>query len=115
MKAISLQLELMLMTLRKQWWWRKTPLITKIVAVLASLSHLYVMMKAFKDFLILAWNVRGFASRKSWNHMHDLVSRYKPDVIFLFETHTMFVSSERFWDREGYEKIEIQEAQGHSG
>jgi hypothetical protein len=72
-------------------------------------------MIAFKEFTILAWNVRGFANRKSWNHMHDVVSKYKPNVILLFETHTLFNSAERFWNREGYEKIEIQEAQGHYG
>jgi exonuclease III len=73
------------------------------------------MTGAFNDFSILAWNVRGFANRKSWTHMHDLVNRYKPDVIFLFETHTSFASAERFWAREGYDKIGILEAQGHSG
>jgi endonuclease/exonuclease/phosphatase family metal-dependent hydrolase len=73
------------------------------------------LMIAFKEFSVLAWNVRGFANKKSCNHMHDVVSKYKPDVIFLFETHTLFSSAEQFWNREGYEKIEIQEAQGHSG
>jgi hypothetical protein len=72
-------------------------------------------MIAFKDFSVLAWNVRGFANMKSWNHMHDVVSKYKPNVIFLFETHTLFSSAEQFWNREGYEKIEIQEAHGYSG
>jgi hypothetical protein len=47
--------------------------------------------------------------------MHDIVNRYKPDVIFLFETHTSFTSSKSFWAREGYDKIEIQEARGQSG
>jgi hypothetical protein len=73
------------------------------------------LMIAFKEFSVLAWNVRGFANKKSCNHMHDVVSKYKPDVIFLFETHTLFSSAEQFWNRKGYEKIEIQEAQGHSG
>ncbi|GAU48967.1 hypothetical protein TSUD_188140 [Trifolium subterraneum] len=54
-------------------------------------------------------------NQKSWNHMHDLISRYKPDVIILIETHTLFHSCERFWYREGYEKIEIQEVQGQAG
>jgi exonuclease III len=72
-------------------------------------------MIEFKDLSILAWNVRGFANKKSWNHMHDLIRRYSPDVIFLFETHTLFSSSESFWNREGYEKIEIQEVQGQAG
>jgi hypothetical protein len=41
------------------------------------------LMIAFKEFSVLAWNVRGFANKKSCNHMHDVVSKYKPDVIFL--------------------------------
>jgi hypothetical protein len=107
------QLMLMRMTtMRQRWWWRTLPSATSTTAALALFFNLIVMMKAFNDFSILAWNVRGFANRKSWNHMHDIVNRYKPDVIFLFETHT---SSKSFWAREGYDKIEIQEARGQSG
>jgi hypothetical protein len=69
----------------------------------------------FKDFSILAWNVRGFANKKSKNHVHDLVRRYKPDIIILFETHTLFATAESYWARENYVKIDIQEVQGHYG
>jgi len=73
------------------------------------------MMMSFKDFSVLSWNVRGFANRKSHTHMHEILSRFKPDFIFLSETHTRFEKSKRFWDREGYENVEIVEAEGQSG
>ncbi|MCH80273.1 RNA-directed DNA polymerase (Reverse transcriptase) [Trifolium medium] len=72
-------------------------------------------MSVFKDFSILAWNVRGFANRNSRNHVHDLINRFHPEMIILVETHSSFASSENFWYRVGYDKIEVQEAQGHSG
>jgi hypothetical protein len=75
-------------------------------------------MNVFKDCSVLTWNVRGFASKKSRNHMHELVSRYRPDLLILVETHIAFSSAESFFHRENYEKIdvqEVQEAQGHSG
>lgn len=81
---------------------------------MARFSPLF-MMNTFKEFSILAWNVRGFANRTSKNHVGDLIRRYKPDIIFLFETHTLFASAESFWARENYVKIEVQEVQGHSG
>ncbi|KAK2420107.1 COBRA extracellular glycosyl-phosphatidyl inositol-anchored protein family [Trifolium repens] len=58
---------------------------------------------------------QGFASKKSRNHMHELVSRYRPDLLILVETHIAFSSAESFFHRENYEKIDVQEAQGHSG
>ncbi|PNY14872.1 ribonuclease H, partial [Trifolium pratense] len=58
---------------------------------------------------------QGFANSNSRNHVHDLARRFKPELIILVETHTPFTSSENFWHREGYEKIAVQEAQGHAG
>jgi hypothetical protein len=73
------------------------------------------MMNSFKDFSVLTWNFRGFASKKSRNHMHELVSRYKPGMLILVETHRAFASAESFWNRENYVKVDVQEAQGHAG
>ncbi|MCH86532.1 RNA-directed DNA polymerase (Reverse transcriptase), partial [Trifolium medium] len=58
---------------------------------------------------------QGFANRKNKNHVGDLVRRYKPDILILFETHTMFTTAESYWARENYVKIDVQEVQGHSG
>lgn len=43
------------------------------------------MMIEFKECSMVSRNVRGFASRKS----QELILKYHPDVIFLYETHTM--------------------------
>jgi hypothetical protein len=72
-------------------------------------------MSAFKDFSILAWSVRGFANKISRNHVHDLAKRYQPEMLILVETHSSFAPSETFWYCLGYEKIDVQEAQGHFG
>jgi hypothetical protein len=72
-------------------------------------------MIGFEDFSMLAWNVRGFANRKSHCHMREILVRFKPDLIVLSETHTAFDSSKRFWEKEGYMKVEVMEATGHSG
>jgi len=72
-------------------------------------------MIEFKDFSIISWNVRGFASKRSNRHMHELISGYKLDLIFLYETHTNSAKSKMFWEREGYMFIAIEEANGHSG
>lgn len=72
-------------------------------------------MDNFKDMCILSWNVCGFASRKSNQHMGELVWRYKPDLIFLFETHFPYSGSAQFWERMDYKCVAVEEAQGHSG
>jgi hypothetical protein len=72
-------------------------------------------MIVFKDFSLISWNVRGFASKKSKTHMRELLKRFKPDLLFIFETHTPFASSKKFWDKEGFDCLAVEEAQGHSG
>ncbi|WJX67205.1 hypothetical protein P8452_51695 [Trifolium repens] len=42
---------------------------------------------------------QGFASKKSRNHVHELISRYKPDLVILVETHIAFSAAESFWNR----------------
>ncbi|PNX86889.1 hypothetical protein L195_g042972, partial [Trifolium pratense] len=100
---------------RMRWWWRLKPTVTRVAQLMVHFPPLSFVMSAFKDFSILAWNVRGFASRKSKNHVHDLIRRFKPDIVFLFETHTMFATANSYWDRENYVRIDIQEVLGHSG
>lgn len=72
----------------------------KVSFVDLSFPHLLSMI-SFKDMCILSWNVRGFASKRSNQHMRELIRRYKLDMILVFETHTSFASSARFWDRKG--------------
>lgn len=79
------------------------------------LFHLPLSMIVFKDFSLIFWNVRGFASKKSKTHMRELLKRFKPDLLFIFETHTPFASSKQFCDKEGFKCLGVEEAQGHSG
>lgn len=36
----------------------------------------WVMMIGFKEFSILSWNVRGFANKRSYTHMREILKRY---------------------------------------
>jgi hypothetical protein len=47
--------------------------------------------------------------------MHEILGRFKPDLIILSETHTQFENSKRFWEKEGHTTVNIIEAVGHSG
>lgn len=47
--------------------------------------------------------------------MHDVHVSCRPDLIFLFETHTVFQGTSHFWNREGYDVVAVEEVQGHSG
>lgn len=77
-------------------------------------SLIYLMIR-FGDFSILAWNVRGFTNKRSHTHMRKLLTRYQPDLVFLFETHVRIESSGQFWQRIGYGAIGVEEVQGHEG
>ncbi|XP_057425754.1 uncharacterized protein LOC130719131 [Lotus japonicus] len=64
---------------------------------------------------ILSWNVRGAANATCKRNLKDLVRRIKPDICFIFETHTQFQRLASFWLRLGYKPLAIEEAHGHSG
>lgn len=48
-------------------------------------------------------------------HLRELLRRYKPELVFIYETYVAFGKTENFWRRVGYQAIAIEEAQGHSG
>ncbi|KAJ1409978.1 Endonuclease/exonuclease/phosphatase superfamily [Sesbania bispinosa] len=60
-------------------------------------------------------NVRGAASKRCHRHIHQLILRSHPTILFIIETHTSFAKTSPFWRREGYEAVAIEEAHGHSG
>lgn len=47
--------------------------------------------------------------------MREVLRRYKPDVVLLYETHTSFANTKKFWDKVGYLMIVVEEARGHAG
>lgn len=71
-------------------------------------------MIEFQDFSVLAWNVRDMASRRSQHHVREVLAQQKPDLVFVFETHVGFSGTARFWDKQGYVAIMIEEAKGHT-
>jgi hypothetical protein len=101
--------------LKMRWWWKPPYPVSRGTTTVSPFSSLIFMMNGFKDFSVLSWNVRGFASKKSRNHMHELLCWYKPDMLILVETHIAFAFADTFWRRENYEKIDIHETQGHFG
>ena len=72
-------------------------------------------MIEFKDFSILSWNIRGAGNSEAKQQTHSLVSRFKPSLFAVMETHISFHKVRRTWMKMGYEPVAIEEAQGHSG
>lgn len=64
---------------------------------------------------MLAWNVQGFGNRRSYSHMRELLRRYKPDLVFVFEPHFQFTQAKNFCDKVRYYVVAVVEAFGHSG
>ena len=64
----------------------------------------------FSDFSIVAWNVRGAAGKASRCHLKSLVSKFKPSMLILMETHVNFSKLMMFWKRLGYDSVGIVEA-----
>lgn len=72
-------------------------------------------MMQFHDLSVFFWNVRDFASRRSHHRMRDILVCYKPGVVVICETHTLFALTAKFWEKEDYIVIGIEETHGHSG
>lgn len=47
--------------------------------------------------------------------MRKLLRCYKPDLVFVYETHTGFAGTKKFWNKESYETVALEEVHGHSG
>lgn len=45
--------------------------------------------------------------------MSLLANIYKPGLIFVLETHTLFSNSSQFWDKDGYMPIAIEDCEGN--
>ena len=69
----------------------------------------------FKDFIIMAWNVRGTTNQVAHCHFKSLVRKYHPSLLILLKTHAIFEKAKLFWRKLGYNAIGMVEAQGHSG
>lgn len=75
----------------------------------------FVIMIEFKEFFVLAWNVRGLASKRSQRYVREVLVHFKLDLAFMFETHVAYDKTKRFWDKQGYAAVAMEEAHGHAG
>jgi len=50
--------------------------------------YLIRFMMIFKNLNILAWNVCGVAGKENKLHMKEMMKKWKPSLLFLFEVHT---------------------------
>ena len=69
----------------------------------------------FKDYSIVAWNVRGSINKNSRAHIRSLVRRLRPSLMIVLETHAVFDKSKAFWSKLGFEVFGLVEVQGYSG
>ena len=74
-----------------------------------------VVIMEFSDFTIIAWNMRGVVGKTSRCHMKSLVSKCKPSMLILMETHVEFSKLMVFWKCLGHDLVGVVEAQGHMG
>lgn len=72
-------------------------------------------MIGFKEFSIMAWNIRGAASVVAKRHLKEYLQQFKPYMVILLETHVQFFKVKRFWNHTGYSVVNIVEASGHAG
>ncbi|CAJ2636902.1 unnamed protein product [Trifolium pratense] len=70
-----MQVETMCQRSTMIWWWKFMLLVDRGRAAIGLILQMLFLMNAFNDFSILSWNVRGFANKRSRNHMHDLLRR----------------------------------------
>jgi exonuclease III len=72
-------------------------------------------MEALLDTSILSWNIRGAQNNNARRHLKDLIRKYSPTYLAIFETHTPFANLSSFWNNNGYAPVHVIEANGHSG
>lgn len=64
---------------------------------------------------MISWNIWGAQSARAKRHMMDLIGKYNPTFLIIIETHVAFDKNLAFWTKDGYVKLQVVEAEGHSG
>lgn len=90
-------------------------MVEAIDALPVAAPPLFVVMIEFKEFFVLAWNIRGAASVSARRNFRDLLRVNHPTLLFLFETQVFFSVVQHFWTSEGYEAMHVEEVRGRSG
>jgi hypothetical protein len=99
---------MMIMVLVMKTWPRRTSLIW---------SYLFssFVMEALTDTSIISWNIRGAHNNNARRHLKDMIRKYSPTFMAIYETHIPFARLSSFWTNIGYTPVHIIEANGHSG
>lgn len=71
-------------------------------------------MDLFRNFNIVAWNIREALGKASRRHVQEIVNLHHPSMFLVFETHGPFSKVETFWNNLGFNPLFIQEAVDHS-
>lgn len=71
-------------------------------------------MDLFRNFNIVAWNIREALGKASRRHVQEIVNLHHPSMFLVFETHGLVSKVETFWNNLGFNPLFIQEAVGHS-
>jgi hypothetical protein len=81
------------------------------------MSHLpsLFFMEALLDVSILSWNIRGAQNNNARRHLKDLLRKYSPTYLAIYETHTPYSNLASFWNNNNYSPVHIVDANGHYG
>ena len=69
----------------------------------------------FREYSIMAWNVRGAFNKSSHVHMKNLVRGYNLTFLVIMKTHGVFESMRVFWGRLGFSPVSMVEVVGLIG
>ena len=76
---------------------------------------LLMFFQVYMDCSILVQNIRGAVGVRGKRRIRELVSLHNPSIVVLLETHTQFLTVEKFQEGLGFRLIAIEEARGFSG
>jgi len=71
-------------------------------------------MDALLDTSILSWNIRGAQNNNARRQLKDLLRKYNPTYLAIYETHTPHANLASFWNHNNYNPVHIVEANDHS-
>jgi len=72
-------------------------------------------MDALLDTSILSWNIRGAQNNNVRRQLKNIIRKYNPAYLAIFETHIPFANLSTFWNNNGYTPVHVIDASGHSG
>ncbi|XP_026383665.1 uncharacterized protein LOC113279176 [Papaver somniferum] len=77
--------------------------------------QLYFILIIFANMRILSWNVQGFKTASTRNHLSGIIRAQNPDIIFLCETKLSKIKCQPFLKQYQYPNWDYIEPEGMSG